>query len=89
MLPWVHRAHRAYLNMLEQFLPFAVLVLIGQSLGITSVWLGYLAIIFFVLRCLHAAGMISGKAVFPFQPIVFTAGYAVTLAYAVLLLIIA
>ncbi len=89
MLPWVHRAHRAHLNLLEQFLPFAIIVLIGHSIGVTSVWFGYLAIAFFGLRCLHALGMISGKAVFPVRPILFTAGYAITLAYAVLLMVVA
>lgn len=32
-VPWVHRAWRAHQNLLEQFLPFAVLVLIGHVRG--------------------------------------------------------
>ncbi|MEM1317021.1 MAG: MAPEG family protein [Pseudomonadota bacterium] len=60
MPAWVHRAHRAHLNLLEQFLPFAIIVMIGHVAGATSAWFGYLAIAFFALRCLHAVGMISG-----------------------------
>jgi len=87
MPAWVHRAHRAHLNLLEQFLPFAVLVLIGQSLGIVSPWFGWLAIAFFVLRCVHAVVMISAKMAMPVRPILFTAGWVVTVAYAVLLFV--
>ena len=34
--PWVHRAHRAHLNLLEQFLPMAALVLIAHAAGMIA-----------------------------------------------------
>jgi uncharacterized MAPEG superfamily protein len=82
MLPWIHRAYRAHQNLLEQFLPFAVIVLIGQSLGVSTSITQWCAILFFVLRLAHAAGMISGIAKFPLRPFIFTAGWVITMVYA-------
>ena len=83
--PWVHRAHRAHLNLLEQLLPFAILVLIlDRTDGFTALTY-WTAIAFFWLRIAHAAGMISGVARMPLRPIIFTAGWIciLILAYAV------
>ena len=82
MAPWIHRAHRAHLNLIEQFVPFAAVVLIGVAAGASSPWLGWLAGAFFVLRCAHAVGMVSGWTRFPLRPIIFTACYVIVLAYA-------
>jgi uncharacterized MAPEG superfamily protein len=81
MLPWIHRAYRAHQNLLEQFLPFAVIVLIGHSLGVSTNITQWCAILFFVLRLVHAAGMISGFAKFPVRPVIFTAGWVITMVY--------
>ncbi|MEL6946121.1 MAG: MAPEG family protein [Pseudomonadota bacterium] len=89
MLPWIHRAYRAHQNLLEQFLPFAVLVLIGQSLGVTSWWFGLLAGIFFGLRVIHAFIMTLNLMANPFRPIVFTTCWAITMAYGIILLVLA
>ena len=72
---WVHRAHRAHLNLLEQLLPFAILVLIAQQLGAFSPLTYWASIGFLVLRVAHAIGMISGHARFPARPILFTGGW--------------
>jgi uncharacterized MAPEG superfamily protein len=82
MLPWIHRAYRAHQNLLEQFLPFAAIVLIGHSLGVSTSITQWCAILFFVLRLVHAVGMISGLAKFPIRPIIFTAGWVITMVYA-------
>jgi uncharacterized MAPEG superfamily protein len=82
MLPWIHRAYRAHQNLLEQFLPFAAIVLIGHSLGVSTSITQWSAILFFVLRLVHAAGMISGFAKFPIRPVIFTAGWIITMVYA-------
>ena len=81
--PWVHRAWRAHLNLLEQFLPMAALVLIGHLVGASSVVTVWATGLFFGLRALHAAGMIGGWLRFPARPIVFTAGFACVLAMGV------
>lgn len=87
MLPWIHRAHRAHLNLLEQFLPFAVLVLIGHGLSVSTPLMGWLAIGFFVLRCIHAVGMITAKTQMPSRPLIFTTCWIITLVYAGLVIV--
>jgi uncharacterized MAPEG superfamily protein len=72
---WVHRAHRAHLNLLEQFLPFAVLVLIVDRVDGFSNLTYWTAIAFFWIRVAHAVGMISGKARMPLRPILFNLGW--------------
>ncbi|MCV3270432.1 MAPEG family protein [Roseobacter sinensis] len=72
---WVHRAHRAHLNLLEQLVPFAVLVLVVDRLDGFSALTQWTAIIFLCLRVAHAIGMISGLARFPLRPILFTGGW--------------
>ncbi|MGB3553407.1 MAG: MAPEG family protein [Jannaschia sp.] len=78
--PWVHRAYRAHLNLLEQFLPMLALVLIAHAAGISTGVTVWATGIFFVLRIAHAVGMISGAARFPLRPILFTAGWLCILA---------
>ncbi|MCU9837839.1 MAPEG family protein [Ruegeria sp. WL0004] len=83
--PWVQRAHRAHLNLLEQATPFAVLVLILALMNGFSTLTYWTAIAFFWIRVVHAAGMISGYARMPLRPILFSAGWVCTLmmAYAI------
>ena len=82
MVPWVHRAFRAHANLIEQFVPFAVIVLIGHLLRVSTPVTAWCAIIFFWLRVVHAIGMISGTARMPVRPLVFTAGWMVTMVMA-------
>ena len=74
--PWVHRAYRAHLNLLEQAMPFAVLLLIAHILGVSSAATVWAAWVFLALRLAHALGMITGIAGFPARPILFTAAWA-------------
>ncbi|NKB26461.1 MAG: MAPEG family protein [Rhodobacteraceae bacterium] len=85
LCPWVQRAHRAHLNLLEQAIPFAVLVLLLDRLEGFTALTYWTAIAFFWLRVAHAAGHISGVAKEPLRPIIFTAGWICVLimAYAV------
>lgn len=73
--PWVHRAHRAHLNLLEQAVPFAILVLLVDRVDGFTALTATTAIAFLALRIAHAAGMITGRAGFPLRPILFTAGW--------------
>ncbi len=77
---WVHRSHRAHLNLLEQFLPFAALVVVAHMLEVHSVVTIWASVIFFVVRIIHAAGMISGIALSPLRSIIFNLGWLCTLA---------
>ena len=78
--PWIHRAWRAHLNLIEQFLPFAVIVVIAHLQGISTPITIAASIAFFWLRVAHAVGMITGYARFPIRPIIFSAGWLCILA---------
>src|SRR6516162_4286615 len=71
MKPWVHRSLRAHQNLLEQLLPFSVVVLIGAIAGVSRPGMTTCAAIFFWLRVAHAVGMISGLARFPVRPMIY------------------
>ncbi|MEM9796964.1 MAG: MAPEG family protein [Pseudomonadota bacterium] len=86
MRDWVHRAHRAHLNLLEQFLPMLALVLIAHAAGVSNGVTVWATGLFFGLRVAHAAGMIGGWATFPVRPLIFTAGWACILAVAATIL---
>jgi uncharacterized MAPEG superfamily protein len=82
MKPWVHRSLRAHQNMLEQFLPFSVIVLSGAISGISTPVTAACAVIFFWLRVAHAIGMVFGIARLPLRPMIYVSGWIVTLVYA-------
>ncbi len=80
--PWVHRSHRAHLNLLEQLLPFAVIVLTASILKVSTPVTAWCSILFFWLRVIHAVGMITGITRLPLRPMIYLAGWAVTLVIA-------
>ncbi len=82
MTPWVHRAFRAHLNLLEQFLPVAVIVLIAHAAGVSTVVTQWAAGLFFAFRIAHAVWMIGGLPVLPGRPLIFTAGWLCILIFA-------
>jgi uncharacterized MAPEG superfamily protein len=79
MRAWVHRAHRAHLNLLEQGMPFAVLVLLTDRVDGFSALTLWASVMFLVVRVLHALGMISGLAKMPLRPILFNIGWGCVL----------
>ncbi|MEL7299030.1 MAG: MAPEG family protein [Pseudomonadota bacterium] len=83
MVPWVQRANRAHLNLLEQAMPLAVLVLVAQAAAVTSAVTVTAVAAFFWLRVAHAMLMIWGRFTFPWRPILFTLGWLCPLALAV------
>jgi uncharacterized MAPEG superfamily protein len=83
---WVHRSHRAHLNLIEGLVPFGIVVLVAHSLGVSTIVSVWAAAAFFWLRVLHAIGMITGMAQLPLRPIIFTGSYLCTMAIAVMVL---
>jgi len=73
--PWVHRAYRAHLNLPEQFIPFAALVLLVDRLDGFNALTYRTAIAFFWLRVAHAVGMFTGVARLPLRPMIFVGGW--------------
>ncbi|MEM0937366.1 MAG: MAPEG family protein [Pseudomonadota bacterium] len=82
MPPWIHRAYRAHLNMIETLVPFAAMVLIAHVAGISSSATLAATVAFFWLRLAHAVGMITGWAGMPLRPLIFTASWVCTLVVA-------
>ncbi|MEO0744916.1 MAG: MAPEG family protein [Pseudomonadota bacterium] len=82
---WVHRAYRAHLNMLEQAVPFAVLVLLVDRVDGFSALTLWASVAFLLLRVAHAVGYITGMAGFPARPLIFTGGWLCCLAMALAL----
>ena len=80
--PWVQRAYRAHMNLLEQGIPFAILVLLVDRVDGFTALTYWTAIAFFWLRVLHAAGYILAFARFPLRPLIFTAGWVCCLLMA-------
>lgn len=57
---WIGRAHRAHLNMVENMVPFAVLVLGAAVAGKADAWTALGAQVFFYCRIAHAVVYIAG-----------------------------
>lgn len=51
---WGERAHRAYLNSVETFAPFAALVIVAQLAGKADAMTAFWAMAYFWLRLAHA-----------------------------------
>jgi uncharacterized MAPEG superfamily protein len=82
MKPWVHRSLRAHQNLLEQLLPFAIVVLVGAVSRVSTSITVACSITFFWLRVAHAIGMISGWAGLPLRPMIYFAGWIAMLVLA-------
>ena len=73
--PWVQRAWRAHLNLLEQGMPFAILVLLVDRVDGFTALTYWTAIAFFWLRVAHAIGYITAGARLPLRPLIFLGGW--------------
>jgi uncharacterized MAPEG superfamily protein len=75
--PWGKRADRVYINAIETFAPFAVLVILIQMTGKANGTTALLAASFFWLRLAHA--VVYWAAIPYIRTIVFTLGYVVVI----------
>lgn len=57
---WVRRANRAHLNLVEQFGPFAAVVIIAHVTSVSTTATAVAAGVFVVARLLHATVMLGG-----------------------------
>lgn len=73
LAPWAERAQRAHRNMIENLAPFAALVLVAQSAGISNEATVLGAWLFFWARVAHAVIYIAGI------PYLRTVAFAVSL----------
>jgi uncharacterized MAPEG superfamily protein len=76
------RAYRAHQNLLEQFLPFAVVLVVAHLAQVSTAVTVWASVVFLVLRVLHAVGYFAGWARMPLPPLLFTGGWLCILAIA-------
>ncbi|MEO0618102.1 MAG: MAPEG family protein [Pseudomonadota bacterium] len=76
---WVQRAYRAHLNMIEQLVPFAALVLIAPVASVSNAATQLTVAALLWLRVAHALVMVPNIRAYPLRPIIFTLGWIATL----------
>ena len=84
--PWVNRANRTHQNAVENFAPFAAVVLVGQAMGVHTSLTATCAAVYFYARLAHALVHISGIGLFRARTLLFTIAWAAFLTYAIALL---
>lgn len=80
--PWVRRADRAHINLVEQFGPFAALVLIAHMTGVHNAVTVWCVAIFFWARIVHAVVYLAGFGIFMIRTVAFTVAFTALLVYA-------
>jgi uncharacterized MAPEG superfamily protein len=83
---WVNRANRAHLNAVENFAPFAAVVLIAQATSVSTTVTATCAAIYFYARLAHALIHISGFGLFMARTVAFTVAWLAFMTFAVVVL---
>jgi uncharacterized MAPEG superfamily protein len=83
---WVKRANRAHVNAVENFGPFAAVVLIAQVVGVSTPATVICAEVYFFARLAHALVHISGFGKFKTRTLLFTIAWVAFIWYAVVVL---
>ena len=83
---WVNRANRAHLNAVENFAPFAAVVLIAHLVGFSNTTTVACAAVYFYARLAHALVHISGFGLFKLRTVLFTIAWIAFLVDAIALL---
>ena len=84
---WVNRANRAHVNAVENFGPFAAVVLTGQLIGVSTPVTVACAAVYFYVRLAHAVVHISGFGLFKTRTVLFTIAWIAFITFAVVLLV--
>jgi uncharacterized MAPEG superfamily protein len=84
--PWVNRANRTHQNAVENFAPFAAVVLVAAAIGFSTPLTAACAAIYFYARLAHAVVHISGIGLFRARTLLFTIAWVAFLVYAIALL---
>ena len=83
---WVNRANRAHMNAVENIASFATVVLIANSVGVSTSITEMSAAVFFYARAAHALIHISGFSLFMARTVAFTVAWVAFMTFAVELL---
>lgn len=80
---WVNRANRAHLNAVENFAPFAAVVLVAHAVGVSSAVTEGCAAVYFYARAAHAVVHLSGTGLFLARTLLFTVAWIAFIAFAI------
>ena len=83
---WVKCANRAHLNAVENFAPFAAIVLVAHVLNYSTDVTQVLAAVFFWFRLAHAIVFNLGLSKLMIRTVIFTVSNVAMLVYGVLVL---
>ena len=83
---WVNRANRAHQNAVENFAPFAAVVLVAQTLGISTPVTQASAAVYFHARVAHAVIHISGFGRFRARTVLFSVAWLAFIVLSVVVL---
>jgi uncharacterized MAPEG superfamily protein len=83
---WVNRANRAHMNAVENIASFATVVLIADSVGVSTSVTEISAAVFFYARAAHAVIHIGGFSLFMARTVAFTVAWVAFMTFAVELL---
>lgn len=83
---WVNRANRAHMNAVENFAPFAAVVLIAHAVGVSTSITENCAAVYFYARTAHAVIHISGFGLFMARTVLFTIAWIAFITFAIELL---
>jgi len=83
---WVNRANRAHMNAVENFAPFAAVVLIAHALGVSTSVTEICAAVYFFARAAHAVIHVSGFSHFMARTVLFTVAWVAFVTFAIELL---
>ena len=83
---WVNRANRAQMNAVENFAPFAAVVLIAHAIGVSTSITENSAAVYFYARAAHAVIHITGFSLFRARTVLFTVAWVAFIVFAVELL---
>ena len=84
--PWVNRANRAHQNAVENFAPFAAVVLVANAIGLSTPVTVACAMVYFFARLAHALVHISGTGMLKARTILFTIAWIAFIVYALAVL---
>jgi uncharacterized MAPEG superfamily protein len=80
---WVQRANRAHMNAVENFAPFAAVVLVAHAVGVSTPVTQTCAAIYFYARLAHVVIHLSGTGLLKARTVIFTVGWTAFIVYAI------
>lgn len=83
---WVNRANRAHVNAVENLVPFAIVVLIANAAGISTLITAISALVYFYARTAHAVVHVTGFRHFRARTVLFTVAWLAFMTFAIELL---